>query len=97
MPGMHKDPRVSFFMTAWCHPSQIDSVVADSVFFFGHNDHIWGLHTCYLISQKVEQLGFVVIFSQEVLPLGGDFEPVTLRLTPCPRFDLVSAFRLDGR
>ena len=67
--GMHKDLGVGFLMATRRHLSQVYGVVAESILFFGNNDHIRCRHLCNLVSQKVEQLSFVVIASEEVPPV----------------------------
>ena len=38
-------------------------MIAGRSFFFGHNDHVCGRHLGYLVSQEVEDLGFIVTVS----------------------------------
>ena len=93
IPDIEQDAPDSFFMTTRRQAINADCMVASNIIFSGDNDCVGCRYLCYLLTQEVEQLSFVVTVSQEVLPVSGDFALVfvTLHLTPCPLFVLVSA------
>ena len=72
-------------------------MIADNTIFLSDYNCITIIRT-YLYNfmcQKVIELSLVAIVSQEDVPI---FPlSVTLRLAPMPRFDRVSAFKLEGQ
>ena len=73
IPDIEQDAPDSFFMTTRRQAINADCMVASNIIFSGDNDCVGCRYLCYLLTQEVEQLSFVVTVSQEVLPVSGDF------------------------
>ena len=95
---MDKDPSVSLLVATRNQLFDVDCLSAESIVFFGNNHFVAGIHLDNLVCKEDERLCFVVIVSQEVLPIWWQSTISTHSASDSlPRFDLVSALRLDGR
>lgn len=64
---------------------------------FGHNDHLCAAICAILSARKLNNSVLLSLSRRKFRQFEGTLSfSVTLRLTPRPRFDLASAFRLDG-
>jgi len=55
------------------HTIQADCVIAHSTFFLGHVHCVRCAHINNFASQEIEELSLIVVVSQEVLPVWGNF------------------------
>ena len=101
MSGMDKDLCVSLVVATRNQLFHVDRLSADSIVFFRNNHFVAGRHLGNLVCKEDKQINNSVLLSLSLVKFCqfGDSLPfpLTLRLTPLPRFDLVSALRLDGR
>ena len=69
MTSMDKDPCVSLVVATRNQLFHVDCLSAESIVFFRNNHFVAGIHLGNLVCKEDEQLCFVVIVSQEVLPI----------------------------